>query len=665
MSPPFVSTDARVTWAALGGGTGLTLWALAILVRAFQGGMGDALAELGTDPVFWVLLGASPLLAVVGARAGRAYDALGGRLAAAEADGDLLRGRFGELQRANAAVNADRAAVLDSLEVGLAFFDREGRIVRRTRAFDSLLGPLAEAGTIDRVLEGCGAESETVEIVRVLLWKPDTTAAFEATTDVLPRRWTTPGPTAKRHLGFRYRPIRRPDGTLAQVMMMVEDQTDLNRARADHERTLDRIARLSAAASDPEAYAGFVDDVTERLQSAARARRDSDASGPVVRALRGLSSTLGLFAYRDAASLCHRLEQAIAVGDPVDPLWTSLRRTWRQQSTDVAKTLGLTQARLVPVAPERIVALRHALGRSDLEAARQAALELRCHPLARVTARYERYVSAKSERVAKQVRFIVGSGSDEVAYHEVQRVDAALILLFDHVIEHAATPATPVRLTVRMIRREDGGQRWTVEDDGVGIDPDQVVDRAMQAGLRSAKWVEDASVREKLQLVFEPGLVSERGLSSVRGVMRSLGGDVRVSSSVDAGTLFELWTPGQASMDLRTWTASTDSDLTWLDGATAHAPVSVRSPSVSVGSAASDGPSAAEPTRTGDANNRSIDWNDEALEPPDALDTPMLLKPARPPAPNMGSPEDGSGGLSVDPSGSVDLGFQSVDTPPM
>ncbi len=568
-------------------------------------GVTAAADSLPLDPLVWSVLIGTAVFGLLGYRAGRAHELLRAAATDYEALADARAERLSYVQRVTHEEAAARLRVLNFINEGVATFDAEGRITDRSAVFNRLIPHAAASPSIDRLLERCGAETETVEIVRLLLWKNASTAPFAATTDMLPKRWMVEIGSRTRHLAFFYRPIETADRRLAQVLMIVEDQTDLARSKAEHDATLERVERLSAAATDLEAYLGFVEDVTERIRIADRIRRTPDGSaGAVTATLNALKSTLGLFAYREAAAICHQLEQATALGDPVDALWTDLRRTWRIQSTDIAKTLGLTLARLVPVAPERIADLRQALGQGDLAAARQAALELRCHPLARVTARYKRYVEAKSERTGKQVRFIIANGSDEVAYHEVQRVDAALIALFDNVIEHAAQVRTPVRLTVRMLRREDGGQRWTVEDDGAGIDADQVAALAVQAGLRSPRWEEEADHHEKLQLIFDPNWarqqVGGRGLSVVRARMRSLGGDVRVSSAIDAGTLFELWIPGQASMDLSRWSETTE---------TAESPATLKPPA----NAAAEARVEEEPDIFAEATEILIEGEDSTL----------------------------------------------------
>ncbi len=535
-----------------------------MLIRTLQHGWGPALAGYGADPVVWLVTAAPLALGLLGFFTGRELDRARHLARRLDAEIEVRNGRLAEARRATNVALAERARLLDQIEEGVAYFDAEGRLgAERSPAFERLIPHAADVETVDQLLEPCGAETETVAIVRLLLWDHHD-ASFEATTAMLPRTWATTVGRRARFVAFHYRPVRDRDGRLQRVMMIVVDQTALGELRAEHDKTLARIDRLGMAAADVEGYASFVDRVHARLEAAEQARKGADAPSPKLLAiLNSLKTTMGLFAYGGAVSVCHQLEIAYSVGDRTDHLWAELRRLWRTQAADVAKTLGLERGRMLSVAPERLVAVRQALGVSDLEAARRAVLNLRCHPVPRVMGRYTRYVSAKSEACGKQVRFVVADSADEVAYHEVQRMDEALIHLFNNVVTHAAVVGAVVQLTVGVLRREDGGLRWMVEDDGAGIDGDRLAARAVQAGLRTEAWAAEADHQAKLDLVFLRGMTTTatgdelagtgRGLPAARACMRALGGDIRVASAVDAGTRFELWVPGQASMDLRRW----------------------------------------------------------------------------------------------------------------
>ena len=567
------STAAKAQWAALGGGLGVVFCLLAVLIRMAEAGWTGALDAVAEDPVFWIILLLPAVAAIVGYMGGREHNEV--RLLAESLE-ELVQSRTEKLAQTHRAVaerTAEHARWLAGLREGVVCFDAEGRLSdERSLALDRLIPHAPQCDTVDRLLERCGAETETVAIVRQLLWENrDVGATFESTVEMLPQTWSRADEGRTRHVAFSYHPIRSEDGALRQVLMAVEDQTALGEARAGYAEAQARAERLSTAAQDFEAYAGFVDEVAARTEAVEQMRHEPDAKPRMLTTLRTLRYTLGAFAYAEVAEICEQLESAFACGDPTDRIWSALRRTWRRHSQDVARALDLQRERLVPVAPERLVALRQALGRSDLQAAQRAARDLCCHPARRVMARYARYVARRSERVRKQVYWELAPECTDVSYHEVQRIDTALIHLLNNAITHAAVAGSTLTITVAIRRGEDGGLAWTIEDDGVGIDGERLAARAVRMALREPAWVETASAQSKVELCFVDGLSIAPeganaeafgvGLSAARACMRALGGDIRVASAPDAGTRFELWIPGQASIDLRRWAelpASTD-----------------------------------------------------------------------------------------------------------
>jgi two-component system chemotaxis sensor kinase CheA len=85
-----------------------------------------------------------------------------------------------------------------------------------------------------------------------------------------------------------------------------------------------------------------------------------------------------------------------------------------------------------------------------------------------------------------------------------------------------------------------------IEDDGRGIDADKVVQKALEKGLVDAEALEKMSQKEKLQLIFLPGLSTKEeiselsgrgvGTDAVRSIIYELGGKIEVASILGKGT---------------------------------------------------------------------------------------------------------------------------------
>ncbi|MBW4638281.1 MAG: hybrid sensor histidine kinase/response regulator [Gloeocapsa sp. UFS-A4-WI-NPMV-4B04] len=105
------------------------------------------------------------------------------------------------------------------------------------------------------------------------------------------------------------------------------------------------------------------------------------------------------------------------------------------------------------------------------------------------------------------------------------------------------------------IRAYHQGSQTTIEvrDDGRGLNLERIRTKATEMGLASAEQLATASTSGILELIFEPGFstasqISELsgrgvGLDVVRSQLRSLKGDVTVSSEPGEGTVFTLRIP--------------------------------------------------------------------------------------------------------------------------
>jgi two-component system chemotaxis sensor kinase CheA len=127
----------------------------------------------------------------------------------------------------------------------------------------------------------------------------------------------------------------------------------------------------------------------------------------------------------------------------------------------------------------------------------------------------------------------------------------------DHGIESPAdrlAAGKPARGTIHLNAYHEGDQVVIeVSDDGMGLDREKIVRRAVERGIFTAEEALHLSESEALQLIFKPGFstkdeiteISGRGvgLDVVKSVLESMKGFVEVMSEPGRGTTFKLLVP--------------------------------------------------------------------------------------------------------------------------
>ncbi|MFP5240119.1 MAG: chemotaxis protein CheA [Acidobacteriota bacterium] len=227
-----------------------------------------------------------------------------------------------------------------------------------------------------------------------------------------------------------------------------------------------------------------------------------------------------------------------------------------------ANEIMLLQTRLAALAQRD--GLHEYAALADELAGRNAAmgrsvLAMRMMPLARVVPKYRRIVRDVSVRTGKNAELRVSGELTELDKTVVEKLNGPLVHLLRNAVSHgleaperrARAGKPPTGLVALDARLEGGEIVIAVSDDGAGIDPQAVLERARGMGL--APQDHPYTEQEALELVFLPGLstsgavddISGRGvgLDAVRAALAALGGSVAVESGAGRGACFTLRLP--------------------------------------------------------------------------------------------------------------------------
>ncbi|MBI2895266.1 MAG: chemotaxis protein CheA [Deltaproteobacteria bacterium] len=195
---------------------------------------------------------------------------------------------------------------------------------------------------------------------------------------------------------------------------------------------------------------------------------------------------------------------------------------------------------------------------SDLQ---EGILEVRMVPLGQVFDKLARIVRQISREEAKEIRFVVSGSDTEVDKLIVEELSDPLMHLIrnaiDHGIEHSAerqAAGKPAVGTIALNAYQKGSHVvLEVEDDGRGIDEEELLRTAIDRGFITVESGRELSRRDLLGLVFLPGLSTKRtadelsgrgvGMDVVKTNISRLGGVIDVQSEVGIGTKLTITLP--------------------------------------------------------------------------------------------------------------------------
>jgi two-component system chemotaxis sensor kinase CheA len=200
------------------------------------------------------------------------------------------------------------------------------------------------------------------------------------------------------------------------------------------------------------------------------------------------------------------------------------------------------------------------LGRR-IEELQTGILEVRMVPLEQLFDKLSRVVRKLSREAGKPVEFFVSGGETELDKLIVEELSDPLMHIIRNCIDHGIEPEeeriqaqkSPEGMIALRAFQKGNHVVIEVEDDGVGIDTDKVMETAVERGIVDQQITSEMTDREVLNLIFAPGFttrieadaVSGRGVGMdvVKTNIARLSGLIDIKSSPAMGTKFILTLP--------------------------------------------------------------------------------------------------------------------------
>lgn len=186
--------------------------------------------------------------------------------------------------------------------------------------------------------------------------------------------------------------------------------------------------------------------------------------------------------------------------------------------------------------------------------------QIRMRPFADLANRYPRLIRQLCQDHGKRVKLDIQGGHTLIDRSVLAILSDPLMHIvrnaFDHGLESPSDrqhQGKPPQGHIELRATYRGNQTViTISDDGQGIDPEKLRQKALQLGF-NPQVLDSASDRELIDLIFEPGFstasqvtsLSGRGVGMdvVRTNLRQVRGDVRVETQLGKGTTFTITVP--------------------------------------------------------------------------------------------------------------------------
>ncbi|MFO1410407.1 MAG: ATP-binding protein [Steroidobacteraceae bacterium] len=489
---------------------------------------------------------------------------------------------------AAAAASAQRQIddIFGTVREGLFLVDRDLRIgAAHSDSLQSLLRAPSPAGSLLEDLLRPLVDDKTLQAATRflgLLWKDKINDELIDSVNPLSQveaHFARPqGGRDTRYLSFSFRRVRSKDGehgservlgTLADVTDRVLLAQELEQVRAEHESQAAMLLQvLKVDAPQLEAFLGVLDTACRKANAMLTApgttqddlRRKLNGVFRELHALKGESSALGL---STVSSRIHAMEEIL----------TGLRARQQLAGNDFVPVVVrldelLNHAGTITQMQQRFAAMRPALaelqspppeppgaGNEESGTTRAPERPPGLEPLLRQVVRevataVGREVHLQSEGLARVPQGYAGVVKDICIQMIRNSICHGIELPEDRAIAGKSRGGT-----VRVVFIDQGVDDYglTVEDDGRGLDYEQILDRALRDGLLKPEQAMKLDRASIFRLIFHPGFttattVSEHagrgvGLDVVTAMIRERGGRIGVSTAPGQYTRFKILLP--------------------------------------------------------------------------------------------------------------------------
>ena len=242
------------------------------------------------------------------------------------------------------------------------------------------------------------------------------------------------------------------------------------------------------------------------------------------------------------------------------------------QVLNLSGEIGLTKNRLTHLrtdilhgnaTPATLKSLDEAVNQLDMLVVnlQNAVMNTRMQPIGRLFKKYPRLARDLARQLGKDVELELSGEATEIDKTMIEDLNDPLVHLVRNAVDHGvetteqrSAAGKPSKSIVQLSARQEGDHILiTITDDGKGMNPEVLRNKAVQKGLISAEEANTLSEDQSLSLIFKPGFSTKDEVSSVsgRGVgmdvvntnIQKLNGSIEIKSIPGRGSMFVISLP--------------------------------------------------------------------------------------------------------------------------
>jgi len=389
-----------------------------------------------------------------------------------------------------------------------------------------------------------------------------------------------------RQVRVGYQMISQAEDGSAQILVTIEDLTQIKTANEEVEKTEKKIQSLESIIIDPDLSAELIGELILCVNTASELLNQLTESPDNLELISGLSLNIHKIAglingfgeehiIDQAEQLLSIIQQVTAKEGPED--WVAACDTQLNEISDNISNMTESFQELtgleiqenpdkkLKVLGKKISAIAENIKNLSINSDEKSKLMDQINALKAVSvydglSRTARMIQGIIDVTGENAAFSIEDSDAMIDYALAQNLNEPLIHLFLHILKHNIdapedrfdrNKVEEANISVSIVEDEDG-LIVEMSDDGEGLDPETVKQTIVEKGLMTQEAVDDIPDDESLELIFTPGyyesdddIQNGMRLDQIQGMVRKLlGGEMFVDAEPGEGTNFLIKIPG-------------------------------------------------------------------------------------------------------------------------